>query len=365
MNKFKNRLGNLDLLRNISMLMIIIIHALTHGGVLEILEPYTLSYYLVYILYAITMTGVNTYILISGYFLCESELDILSQIKKICSLIFKTFYYSVGVFLFLYLVGLSDAPRFGWLSTLTPVIHGQYWFITRYIAFFIMVPFLNIGIKAIKQREHKLLIIIMSILYSFIPTIFHVSGWLGAEEGYSVSWFIFLYLIASYIRKYYKPSSKKIPLIVYLSSILLMSVSNFVIISLPKIPIFKSYNTDFFTKASKLFYTQSSPLTLIATISIFLCFINIKINNKTLNNIICKIATGTFAAYLIHNHQDFKKIIWKYTYITDCIYEPYFILYLILVCIVIFILCLIIEFISQFIFKTIFNTISKLLKKNK
>lgn len=348
--KATGRMANFDMLRNISMLMIVIIHALTHGRILDNLIPATFEYYVIYTLYGLTMTSVNCYVLISGYFMYSSDKKYSLLLKKVIALIVKTFFYSVGIYLLLFAFGICDSPRYGFFNMVTPVIHRQYWFITIYIGMYLITPFLNIGIRAMEKKAHIQCICIMAILYSFIPTFFHVKGWLGSEEGYSVSWFILLYLISSYIKKYNENISMKKKVLAYVGSILLLPFSKMAVLTLSGLPYLNSLDNNCFVKDSDIFYAFASPPVLIASVAIFLIFKSVSVRKESLSRLMIKIAPHTLAVYLIHNHQDIKSFLWNTTNIERQMHKPFLILYLVFVCIVIFSCCVVTDFILKFIF---------------
>lgn len=332
----KKRMEGLDLLRIVSMLLIVMIHALTHGGGLETVGQGTAEYWRVYILYAVTMTANNCYVLISGYFLCDIKNDSKQRVKKAAVLILKTVFYSTGIYFVLHIAGLCAEPRHGNLSMVMPVIHDQYWFITKYIGMYAIFPFLNTGIQAMSRKEHLSCIGIMCILYSVIPTAFCVTGWLGNQGEFSVTWFVLLYLIAAYFRRYYpetKFQSKAIPL--YVISVLLIPCSKFLIPYISKLPLLYFLDAD-------IFYSSASPLALVASVSIFLWFRDIKIECSVVGGIIRNIARCTMGIYLIHNHQDLKILIWSYAGLRD--YSGnFFTLYIIVMSVAIFFICMLME----------------------
>ena len=58
----KERQANLELLRIFSMLMIVMMHLLNHGKILETTARGSISYYLVWILFGISCVSISTYI---------------------------------------------------------------------------------------------------------------------------------------------------------------------------------------------------------------------------------------------------------------------------------------------------------------
>lgn len=67
LSKTTKRNSGIDLLRIISMIMIVTLHLLGHGGILNNLEPFTSGHYSAWTLEIIAYCAVNCYALISGY----------------------------------------------------------------------------------------------------------------------------------------------------------------------------------------------------------------------------------------------------------------------------------------------------------
>ena len=64
---------NLDLLRIISMLLIILLHTIDHSGILEIMDTLPVGIrFIERFQYAVSQICVNSFVMISGYFLVKS-----------------------------------------------------------------------------------------------------------------------------------------------------------------------------------------------------------------------------------------------------------------------------------------------------
>lgn len=69
----KVRNPNIELLRIVSMLMIVILHFLMHGQILKWSAFGSKEYAIYWMIEAFVFVSVNAFVLISGYFLCLSE----------------------------------------------------------------------------------------------------------------------------------------------------------------------------------------------------------------------------------------------------------------------------------------------------
>ena len=89
----KQRMANIELLRNISMLMVLAIHLFTKTSVLWKMDPKQPVYAVSWLLYGLCMTGVNCYVIISGYFLSESHF----KLERLLKIYVQVLFYSVTI----------------------------------------------------------------------------------------------------------------------------------------------------------------------------------------------------------------------------------------------------------------------------
>ena len=159
-NKF-SRNSNLELLRIISMILIVSHHYSVHGFTINDMD-FSRNKYIVDFLSLGGKLGVNCFILISGYFSIKSKFTI----KKLLKLEGQVLFYSIS-FLMLFLTVLTPKESIGIkliLKNLLPVIYNCYWFATTYIILMILSPYINILILNMKKTIHaKLIYILMRI----------------------------------------------------------------------------------------------------------------------------------------------------------------------------------------------------------
>ena len=89
--KTKERNANMDLLRILSMFLIILLHSIDHSGVLEVADvgPMHMQLYIRFI-YMLTQVCVNCYVLLSGYLLVKSKF----RLQKLVALWMEVIFYS-------------------------------------------------------------------------------------------------------------------------------------------------------------------------------------------------------------------------------------------------------------------------------
>lgn len=106
--------------------------------------------------------------------------------------------------LFVVFLCIYGKESFSWnwlLSSLFPVICGKYWFFSAYIFMMLASPLLNVVIARIDKKTHFAACAVFIVLGILAGDV-HVLPQLAMGDGYNVIWFIMLYFIAAFVRKY-------------------------------------------------------------------------------------------------------------------------------------------------------------------
>ena len=186
----RNRDANIELLRIIAMFFVISIHCISNGVILSAPNITIYNTILVRFLYACVTVANGVFLLITGYYLVDKKMNI----KKILNLWGKTLFYSILIFAILSLIGLQT----NFYASFFPVFTASYWFISAYIALYILSPALNIIVNKFSQKQLKYTIIVLLIFYGIIRIINEApSTFQGALPPA-----IMLYLIGAYLKKY-------------------------------------------------------------------------------------------------------------------------------------------------------------------
>jgi len=300
----KPRSENIDLLRILSMLAIVTLHILGHGGVLKKLEPFSWQYYFCWTLEGVAYIAVNCYVLISGYFQSVSHF----KLKKLLVLCWQTLFYAVAIYAVLAAAGLIP---FSWETArlmLLPLLSKRYWYVTVFAGLYVLSPFLNGAVQAMSKRAHFSLLLVLLLLFSGLPTFLDkITNGLNFGGGYGIAWFVVLYLLAAYLRRYYTPDFRAgRHLLRFAVFALLVPLSKFCVLWLSKTPLLQD------VKLSDMFYKYNSVLVLLSSLCAFLLFLNLKINSRILAKAIAAAAPLTFGVYLIHEHPSLRGILWKF-----------------------------------------------------
>lgn len=292
----KDRYSNFELLRILSMIMVLMGHAnyKTFGyPSIDVIHDSFCFSLLRNSLETFSITAVNIFILISGWF------GIKFSVKKILNIAFLLCFYVIGISIVLQLMGGAKTLSIDIL--IEYIFHGNYWFIYSYILLMIISPVLN----TFTQENNK--IKLKSFLIAFYIFQFLV-GWLMKCEtfsgGYSCISFIGLYLFARYLRIFGRSVNRKFAVIM----IVLLILLNTSLITI--LTCYPFYNID----ALKLI-SYNSPVIILLSVYILLFFKELNIKSKIVNYI----SSSVLAIYLIHMHPLFFDAyyvskIWEFSY---------------------------------------------------
>ena len=195
-----------NVLKIIATFFICCIHLLNYGGIFyNASDKIALK-----LLFSFISVCVNVFVLISGYFLVNSKFSY----KKIIKLWVQVFFYSVVTYIiacfFLKKYLSIEFSVKGLFYACIPILNSRYWFFTAYFILYLIFPFLNKILHNSSQISLVLLLIGLIILNFFSSNGFKVENIISIKHGYSIIWFIFLYLVAGYIRLYPLKTKKTI-----------------------------------------------------------------------------------------------------------------------------------------------------------
>ena len=329
---------SIDLLRILAMMMIIVMHQMSHGGGTEVYDDISLNSIIARFLHALCVVGVNLYVLISAYFLVNEKF----RFSKVIHIVLETWFYSWGIFL---IFKLSNQDIASMKNSLLPISFAQNWFITEYIGMYMLFPFCNVLIKAMSQKQHKSVIIVLLALLSIWSDIIPSANPFGTSPGATTFWFLAVYMTGGYIRLYVDLTQlRKKSTAVYFISSIIITLSWVVIIALSKLIPGISHVSDYY-------YRYNCIFVMVSSVALFCLFINIKIRNKPMKSVIKIVSPLTLGVYLIHDNPNIRAIIWGKIFIKDTLlssplYIVQFIGRVVCVCIV----CAFIDYLRTLLF---------------
>ena len=294
----KKRDANIELLRIVAMLMIITLHFNYQSNALLVLgEPASSVQIFATILEVIAITGVNVYVLISGYYLSASKV----KLSKVLLLILQVYFYTLlisGAMMFVGAYSVRSEDKLDRaLRYLFPISSEHYWFVTAYVIMYVLAPVMNAAVNTLKRKQLKTVIIGLLTWFCFIKSI--VPAQFGTDRrGYDFGWFICLYLIAAYIRKYnvvlFRDARRSA--LVYLVSVIVIAAIIFIFYKI-------NFETGkFIYLARDIPYHYNFFFALTGALGLFSVFRFMRLKENLFAEVIRIIAPYTLGVYLLHMH---------------------------------------------------------------
>lgn len=336
-----NRNYGIDFLRILSMLFVLLLHILKHGGILANLEKFSLAYNIAWFVEICAFCAVNCYALISGFFGYSSK----QKYSNIINLYFQTAFYAVlatGIF---YIMNPDEIGKRAFIKAVFPFGFNVYWYFTAYFCMFFFIPFMNKILEVCDFKQLTGLVSASIIFFSIIPLIFKSDVYF-TNNGYTVLWISVLYIIGGYIRKY--ELHKKISNI---KCILIYFGATLVTFGQKIITEYVKFIVDGKTVNEGLFIKYTSPTMVICAVSLLCLFakVDFKDGMKKLTAIFSPFA---FSVYLIHTAPFVWSKVMKNRFLTFAEFNPIvMILVVFATAIGIFALCSLIDFVRVQLFK--------------
>ncbi len=281
------------------MLLIVAHHYIMNSGLMAADGPIYSNFFSLHSVFLLLMgawgkTGINCFVLFSGYFMCKSAISA----RKFVKLIGECLFYNYIIFIIFLIFGYEHITLKSVFYLVVPVNSLSDNFVATYIVFYLCIPFLNILVQKMTERQHVKLLLLCSFSYVLLGTFHRIT------MNY-VSWFIVLYFISSYIRLYPKKlyANGRFWGIMLCISVILSVLSVLVCTWLAA-----NYGV-----GSPYYFMQDSNTFLALTNGLcgFMYFKNLKISySRTINTI----AASTFGVLLIHAGSDaMRQWLWKDT----------------------------------------------------
>ena len=294
----KPRSSNLELYRIICMLMIVAHHYVVNSGLSGnsgpcAIHPNDINTLFLKIFSAWGKTGINCFMMITGYFMCTSKITA----RKFIKLLAQVYFYNVLIYIIFLVSGYETISSVRIVKLLMPFWGFNSNFVSCFIIFYLTIPFLTILVRNLNKRQHELLLMILIGSY----TIFGSIPSFNVTFNY-ITWFCVIFFIASYIRYYPTrifESRKKWGVIIFVS-VLSATIS---IIFLQRL----------FGAGDYFLSNCNRVLAVVVSVSSFLWFKNMNIRyNKVVN----AFGAGTFGVLLIHANSDAMRT-WLWDVIID------------------------------------------------
>lgn len=275
--KENTRNSNFELLRIISMFMIVFIHANMYLG-----QFCTESYRIVFngVVNGVCNIGVTCFILISGYF--GMEFKVSKLVKMECMMITYSL-LETGLVLVLFPGQLQGAELLEALAkSCMPFITRKYWFYSCYICIYLFSGFIQKFVSQLEKKEFQKILAMLLLVFSVFPTLFYFE--ITQDTGKGLVQMFMIYLLGRYIGMCGQDSIPKRKLLVpFFALWLLNGISH-------ELPI----------QIGGIYHhlcKDNSITNIIMAVLLFYLFKDLKFQSKWIN----MAATGLFAVFALNN----------------------------------------------------------------
>jgi surface polysaccharide O-acyltransferase-like enzyme len=330
---YKNaRNSSFELLRIISMLLIVFYHFAIHGG-FKFDVSISITHFWYNFIRMGGKVGVDLFILISGYYLIANK-EVAISIDKVIKYIGQVFFYSVVIFIVGCLVDISNWGIKSFIKAFFPISFSTWWFASSYFVMYLLHPYINKLLINIDKSLYQKLLALLIICWSIVPTL------TTASYGGNALWFVTLYALSGYIRlyglnskftaKYYFLFFLVCSCLTYLSSVIFILLGN---------------KWSVFAKYVPYFFGEAKITTLLISVSLFMTFAMLKLNYCKWINVL---GSATFGVYLIHDNTIIRSFLWINLF-KNAHYQERLVLipYSLIVVAAVYIICTCIELLRQ------------------
>lgn len=225
--------------------------------------------------------GINCFLMITGYFMCKSNISLKKFLKLVCEVEF----YKIIIFIIFLATGKTVCNLHTLKYAFLPIVTLSDGFVSAFLVFYLFIPFLNLFIRSLSKRNYQLLLGFLLFFYTLLPSCI-----ISVLFNY-VTWFSVIYLIAAYIRLY--PISLFSNQKFWLVSSIVCFLTSCISVLLFAF-VFKNYFYWFLADSNKI-------LAVATAISLFLFFKNIKLKYNPVINLL---AQSVFGILMIHANSD-------------------------------------------------------------
>lgn len=238
--------------------------------------------------------GINCFVLITGYYMCQSHITI----KKYLKLFLEVEFYNIIIYILFFLTGYTGISIKELIKTILPIYGVGTGFTNSYLVFFWFIPFINILIKAMNEKQYVSLLTLCLLVFTIIPTFCKTDIIISY-----ITWFIIIYMIGGYMRLYPKKWYDN-------NKIWCVSTMVLLLFSLLSVMLCVWISTLLDKQMYYYFVNDSNKIFALApALTTFMFFKNLKLRYSKIINCV---AASTFGVLMIHaNSDDMRQWLWK------------------------------------------------------
>lgn len=286
----KERQSNIELLRIIAALGIILIHIGDRG--LDTLQFGTVNHSVVFLIESFAHCCVNLFLLASGFFLIKSDRRTLS---KPLDLFLQIAIIDVVLFIAFIATNRLDFTLYNVFKYCTP----NDYFVVLFVTLYLISPYFNQLLRKLSKKEYRRLLLIMMCIFSIFTISVDVYGevmgekWFGlspigawgSQQGFNIVNFILIYIFGGYLSlfgEWDNVSNRKAAFILVLSILIVFT--------------WALLNCFISHQGLQSAWCYHNPFIILMSVSCFILFLKKDIRSKYVNIL----AKASFLCYIFH-----------------------------------------------------------------
>lgn len=293
------RIYGVDVLKMMAMLMVVMLHVMERGGVFGACaeDARSLNFACFKVFYSACRCAVDCFVLATGYVMCRHTFK-YSRIFKLWA---EVVFYAAGMLL----VAKCFFPtiEIGYktvLQAVMPVSFDTYWFFTDYVGLFFCIPFLNRLLASLDKKTSWQMVSFGFVVWSVFASL-SGNDIFNLNEGYSLVWFIYLYLVAGTISLHGVPA--------FVTSLLAAGLFGSSAMMTTVLCFLGDHVNRRWGVFGGCWGSYASPFVLIEAVSLLVICMRLEIKNGTLQRIIAFVAPSVFSVYILHSNPLFREMV--------------------------------------------------------
>lgn len=339
-DRIGGRQSGIELLRILSMLMIVAHHYVVHNGFDVLAAPLSIQKLFLQVVFAANgKVGVSIFFIISAWFFADKTTPVRLSFARVWRLERQLLFYSIGLLVVFTVAARTYLDLKTTIQSILPTLTGLWWYTTSYVVFLLILPILDQGLRAISTKQHSVLAVTMVVMWSILGMLPGV--YLDMNGG--APGFVCLYVLVTYLKWNGAPllESRK-------AAALLLAVGASV--GYGSIAILDWATSVVGFGEEHTLYLMTSFLALPAlsiAIGLFVLFRQLRFRSGLVNTV----ASATLGVYLIHEYPPVREYLWSDVFNIEKQYSsPWLYAYSLFAVLVVFSACTVIDIGRRLIF---------------
>ena len=158
----QKRHSGFETMRILSMVMIVLMHGIGHGGLGSAAPQGTAAFWIYWLLFILARVSTNCFVMLSGYYLSERKGTV--RAGRLFRIGAQVWFYSMLTFCVAVKAGAVPLSAIPLLRALLPLTSNGYWFASAYFLMYLSVPVLNAVVQSLDRRQYKALLLVALLL---------------------------------------------------------------------------------------------------------------------------------------------------------------------------------------------------------